>query len=1005
MERRSEPRRREDPHAHEKRRDAGVAEPAGLHAQVLALQRLAGNRAVGHVLARQPQKTGDAETKLAKAPDPLDYDAFPDLWWWGVGPHLDAVPDEQQIRKILNDAGVVNVKVLADSRATLVKQGRSGRYYSFRHPNRGVVVRALVGRRLGLSNTGGGLLGVFTFGRQPKGQGGEALGAGESDSTEDVLKLVPPELRNALGGEKRFQKLKNADPEALQRIAEKLATLTADELTLWRGLDFFHTDDVSLMEQSVDAFIKYRGRVKPGTGTFKGEAKPGKDKPKPEAAEDESLEGQLKTTWKGFDNRKWRGMGHRARERTARDIRWEQTKTRLKYMANHPGETVKDMAKGVVRVDQLGKSVWKDIKEAASGDNNAYRRWAAGTGAAAKVSGWVAAVAGILFLALLIIPGVNVAVLATTALVAGATAIVLSEIESELRIMSAVEEDDPQKAREDIEASSAAHANFFLGAATMALGFAFKIIARTPIPGRLKTVGGALKAARSEISRVTGVGQAFEAVRKSLLTKLKGARGGMPELLKGQGDAAAQLASKIEAMDPQEFVNRLAKNDPALAELQGADVNGQKLSDVAQQIQELSSTGAGMDLPTKFKAQVVEGLKGASKTAAGEVGKYASDIDETIAAVEKAKDPAELQQAIKTAEGKLEPDAVAADADAQVRRIAEELAERENAAYQREIDIVESSGKDQPKQPPKPAPTPKKKVVKPKDPRQTVTDPSKGKQSGEPAPDKTKPATRDDPSDVKSGDPSPPAKLSEVQKLDQRIADLHGERAKLVEGHGSGDKRVRSRPELQAEELKARKDAAAKKRQLNATKDPKKRDQLETEHEAAVDKHADAEAELLNRQAAIDKIDLEIKKAQHPLKRAANDIAKSGKKADPPRDLPGRKIGGTPTQEAQMWADVEWALKQGAKDVRIDEFQVDIDGNYQGVNRPDVQYTLNNKRFYLEYEQLRNPRGRPHAERTITNDPKGTVLVKLVPTTPGFKPGQGVKVLTYTLDEIVSGAP
>jgi hypothetical protein len=167
------------------------------------------------------------------------------------------------------------------------------------------------------------------------------------------------------------------------------------------------------------------------------------------------------------------------------------------------------------------------------------------------------------------------------------------------------------------------------------------------------------------------------------------------------------------------------------------------------------------------------------------------------------------------------------------------------------------------------------------------------------------------------------------------------------------------------------------------------------------EKIADAEGERITRQQDIEKIDIEIFKARHPLDRAPQDLKVAGRLAEPPKDLTGRTVGATPNQEAQLQADVDAAVKAGAVDIRINEWQIDADGKVQGINRPDLQYTLNGQRIYIEYEQPANPRGLPHATRIIPNDPTGKVIVKLVPKDPAFRPDQGVKQDTYTLDRVV----
>ena len=155
--------------------------------------------------------------------------------------------------------------------------------------------------------------------------------------------------------------------------------------------------------------------------------------------------------------------------------------------------------------------------------------------------------------------------------------------------------------------ASAAQANFFAGAAMMVFGFAFKLIARTPIPGRLRTVGNALKTARSGLKNATGA--AFASVKRNLLGKLREARGGMPELLKAQGGEEAALATRIETMDASEFVDKLASGDPALAELDVEGVNGQKLVNEYyeasfQQIVDEGCTLYGVDIGSMYATEI-----------------------------------------------------------------------------------------------------------------------------------------------------------------------------------------------------------------------------------------------------------------------------------------------------------------------------------------------------------------------------------------------------------------
>jgi hypothetical protein len=79
----------------------------------------------------------------------------------------------------------------------------------------------------------------------------------------------------------------------------------------------------------------------------------------------------------------------------------------------------------------------------------------------------------------------------------------------------------------------------------------------------------------------------------------------------------------------------------------------------------------------------------------------------------------------------------------------------------------------------------------------------------------------------------------------------------------------------------------------------------------------------------------------------------------------------------------------------VNQEQVDAAGNRVGINRPDLQYTIGNQRYYIEYEHPNNPRGPGHVQRILANDTVGKVEVKLVPNSQNFKPGQGVTSLKY----------
>jgi len=90
-----------------------------------------------------------------------------------------------------------------------------------------------------------------------------------------------------------------------------------------------------------------------------------------------------------------------------------------------------------------------------------------------------------------------------------------------------------------------------------------------------------------------------------------------------------------------------------------------------------------------------------------------------------------------------------------------------------------------------------------------------------------------------------------------------------------------------------------------------------------------------------------------------------------------RSIGRTSHNDA-LQADIA-GLPRGATDIRVNQQQVNALGQRVGINRPDLQYSLNGQRHYVEYEGLANPRGGAHQARLLANDPGSDFILRIVP--------------------------
>jgi hypothetical protein len=100
----------------------------------------------------------------------------------------------------------------------------------------------------------------------------------------------------------------------------------------------------------------------------------------------------------------------------------------------------------------------------------------------------------------------------------------------------------------------------------------------------------------------------------------------------------------------------------------------------------------------------------------------------------------------------------------------------------------------------------------------------------------------------------------------------------------------------------------------------------------------------------------------------------------PPDALPLRRpIGQNATQNAALQADIAAAEAAGARNIRVNQQQVNAAGQRVGINRPDLQYTdANGRRVYVEYDTSTSTRGPGHRERILANDPEGTVILRTV---------------------------
>ncbi|UFS59086.1 RHS repeat domain-containing protein [Subtercola endophyticus] len=93
-----------------------------------------------------------------------------------------------------------------------------------------------------------------------------------------------------------------------------------------------------------------------------------------------------------------------------------------------------------------------------------------------------------------------------------------------------------------------------------------------------------------------------------------------------------------------------------------------------------------------------------------------------------------------------------------------------------------------------------------------------------------------------------------------------------------------------------------------------------------------------------------------------------------PRELLlDRPVGGSASQNAFVQDRIGALQENGATEFRVNQQQVDLSGNRVGINRPDLQYTMNGQRYYEEFDVPPSLRAAGHEQRILSNDPDGVV--------------------------------
>ena len=70
----------------------------------------------------------------------------------------------------------------------------------------------------------------------------------------------------------------------------------------------------------------------------------------------------------------------------------------------------------------------------------------------------------------------------------------------------------------------------------------------------------------------------------------------------------------------------------------------------------------------------------------------------------------------------------------------------------------------------------------------------------------------------------------------------------------------------------------------------------------------------------------------------------------------------------------------GAENIRVNQQQLNLENKERvGINRPDLQFDYDGRRYYVEYDSPTSGRGPAHQSRLTANDSEATVIRIIIP--------------------------
>jgi hypothetical protein len=78
--------------------------------------------------------------------------------------------------------------------------------------------------------------------------------------------------------------------------------------------------------------------------------------------------------------------------------------------------------------------------------------------------------------------------------------------------------------------------------------------------------------------------------------------------------------------------------------------------------------------------------------------------------------------------------------------------------------------------------------------------------------------------------------------------------------------------------------------------------------------------------------------------------------------------------------DINYLELIGAKNIRVNQQQLTLESTRRvGINRPDLQFDYQGRRYHVEYDSTASGRGPGHQSRITSNDPDAEIILLIVP--------------------------